>query len=203
MFLLLYKCTVLVTIIGLIVMSGSAAFAQTKLTKDFANNFYNRCTESQDPRMSKDTQVEFCACTSASLLQKMNAEDVDMVGEDTAQGHRMYNKMMVTVYAPCMDSAVGDMAFAGCVRDPRTAMADQTLDRKQLCRCMRDRTREWFNITGSESMMRILEGKTDNAGDPLSIVMNSELYKKETYEIMMGCITEMQNNGGKRGHYVQ
>jgi hypothetical protein len=186
-------------LIGLLFCLTMAAPARaTPIDKQVANSFFAKCTASRDTRMAQDTQEAFCACTAAQMMNLMTAEDIQLTGENTSQGLRALNRMLVDVYAPCMSDSVSDMAYTLCQQDPRAAIADETVGRQPLCTCMAQRTNEWFSMAGKEIMARIL-ATAPYRSDPLSSVMESAIYKKETYEIMLGCVTELQNSeSGKK-----
>lgn len=174
---------------------SAAVSAATPIDKESANAYFAKCNSTRDPRMTEETQEELCACTSVQMMQALSVEDVQMMGENTPRGRMMLNKMLIEVYGPCMAGPVRDMVLGECDRDPRVALADQTVDRRKLCGCMATKTGSWFESEGRTIMQSVLKEQPYTA-DPISPVMDSKIFKDASYEAMMSCMGDLQ--GGKR-----
>ncbi|MBU0858394.1 MAG: hypothetical protein KJ667_00500 [Alphaproteobacteria bacterium] len=181
------------TLIVLTFIALPSAAKATEISKETANAYFGQCMNARDERMTETTQEELCACTSAHIMGKMSAEDIQIMGENTSRGRAALNRMLIDVYGPCMAGPVTDMVNSQCDTDPRIALADQTIDRAVLCGCMAERTNEWFTTAGPEIMSKALM-EQPYKGDPITPVAESKVFKDETYEIMLACVSEIQSN---------
>jgi hypothetical protein len=164
-----------------------AAHAATPVSKDEANAFYAQCMAKPDERLSPDTQNEFCACASAHMMQTMSAEDMKLAAESTPAGRVMAKKMMITVYGPCIGGPITEVAGGRCESDPRVVLADKMVRRDVVCACMADKITTWLDVSGPDTLAKVMEA-TPFVNDTLDTVMESGVYKKEEYEIMMDCL---------------
>lgn len=174
---------------------SAPATAATAIDKESANAYFAKCVSTRDERMTEATQEELCACTSVQMMRALSVEDVQVMGENTPRGRMMLNKMLIEVYGPCMAGPVKDMVSGECDRDPRVALADQTVDRRKLCGCMADKTGAWFESEGRTIMKSVLDEQPYTA-DPISPVMESKIFKDASYEAMLACMGDLQ--GGTR-----
>lgn len=173
------------------------AHASTPVSKEDANAFYTQCMAKPDERMSPDTQNEFCACSSAHMMQTMSAEDLKIMAENTAAGRVMHNKMIVTVYGPCLAGPITEVAGGKCESDPRVMLADQTIRRDVVCGCMTEKISTWMDLSGPDVLMKVIQ-RTPFITEPIGAVMESDVYKKEEYEIMIDCLHSPQSSRSKK-----
>jgi hypothetical protein len=181
------------TLIVLTFIALPSAAKATEISKEAANAYFGQCMGARDERMTPETQEELCACTSAHMMGKLSAEEIQIMGENTSRGRAVLNKMLIEVYGPCMAGPVTDLVTGQCATDPRIALADQTVDRTVLCGCMTERTNEWFSTAGPQIMAQALL-EQPYTGDPITPVAESKVFKDETYEIMLACMAEIQSN---------
>ena len=174
------------------VMPWLDANAATMISKDEANAYYGQCMKSPDARMSADTKNEFCACTAAHMMQTMSTSDVKIMQQNDSAGRVMKNKMMITVQGPCLSAPVSDLHFSQCESDPRVVLANQNIDRGIVCGCMATKVGEWLEQSGSDVMTQVIE-ENPFVTDPIQGVMESAVYKKEEYEIMLDCLENSLN----------
>jgi len=162
--------------------------AQTPITKDAANAYYTNCKAQSDPRLRTETQEALCACTAAQMMQKMTVEDVHMMAGNNQAGRLALNKMLLEVYAPCMNFPVQDMIYDECMNDEKVDMAGLNMDKTILCGCMGEKTGVWMATSGRALMSQIL-ARTPNITDPIGPVMEDKTFRKQAYQNMMACMS--------------
>jgi len=176
----------------LAVMPWHGANAATMISKDEANAYYGQCMKSPDARMSQDTKNEFCACTAAHLMQTMSTADAKIMQQKDSAGRIMQKKMMIAVQGPCLSTPVADLHFSQCESDPRVVLANQRVDRGIVCSCMAGKISEWLEQSGPDIMTQVIE-ENPFVTEPMQGVMESAVYKKEEYEIMLDCLETSLN----------
>ncbi len=171
----------------LIMVLPVSAAAQTAISEEMANAYYENCKNRPDPRMKPETQDALCACTSVMMMEHMSVEDVQtMKGNDQA-GRNALNKMMLEVYAPCMNYPVQDLVGSQCMENPQIART-AGVSKKALCECMAKKTATWFTDEGRALIARVIR-ENPNVYDPIGPVMESSTFKSKSYSHMMACMS--------------
>lgn len=163
----------------------------TQLNKDQANAYYKNCVAQSDPRLSQKSQEALCSCTSAMMTQQMSVEDIQTMGQNTQAGRDALNKMLLDVYAPCMQFPVEDLVATECLKDEKISMMGLKSDRRALCGCIAARTGAWLKSTG-RSIMSGLIGRNANITDPISPVMDSPEFRSASYDNLVSCMGDVQ-----------
>lgn len=152
-----------------------------------ANAYYENCTSKQDPRMSPQSQQAMCACTSVKMMENLSVQDIAVMGQNNQAGRNMLNKMMLDVYAPCMQYPVEDMISVSCLKDDKIDKMNLRMDKNKLCSCMAKRTGIWFQESGRDLMANLL-AVNPNITDPISPVVDSAEFQKASYHSLTTCM---------------
>lgn len=176
--------------LALFILANGPALA-TPVSKDAANNFYLACRSAPDPRMTPETQNAMCACNAAMLMEKMSVEEVDTMKEQSQAGRDMLNKMLLEVYAPCMNYPVQDLIEAECLRNENISKAGISMSKEHICSCTANKMAEWFAKDGLE-LMRTTIKQHPNITDPIGPVMESQAFKSQSYSTLTSCLTGRQ-----------
>src|SRR5690606_25980766 len=102
-------------------LTSFAAQAQTQVSKETANEYFNNCVKAASPQqpVSVQTQEMLCACTAARLTQFFSMEDMKtMTGPDPSAARIAYNKMIIDIYAPCMEEPTREYYTGVCTSNP-------------------------------------------------------------------------------------
>ena len=166
------------------------ALAQTAVTKEQANAYYVNCKSKPDPRMKPESQDAFCSCTAVTMMKTLSVEDVNAMAGNDQTARNALNTMLLDVYAPCMSYPVEDLVTAQCLNDPRISQIGSATPAQDICGCMAARTASWFVKDGRGLMAELLK-QNPNITDPLTPVMESKPFQKQSYESMIACL-----NGG-------
>jgi hypothetical protein len=176
----------IVALIALICPTGFSAHAQTPISNATSEAFYGNCLKRRDPRMSEESQTEFCACSATQMQQSMTMEEAQTMFQQSQEGRDMLNKMLVTVYAPCMDMPVQDIVELECRSDPKVKALNLKGNPSDLCYCMGKETGKWFAANGPYLIAALLK-KDPNITDPITPIMESHVLKKESFQFLMQC----------------
>ena len=162
------------------------AQAQTPISDATSSTFFQNCLGKRDARMTEESQGEFCACSATKMQQSMTMEEAQTMFKQTQEGRNMLNKMLVQVYAPCMNFPVQDIVEMSCREDSKVAALNLKGDPSDLCFCMGKETGKWFADKGPALLYALLQ-KNPNITDPITPVMESRVVKQESFKFLMAC----------------
>lgn len=178
-----------IAIILLVLLLPAAAQAQTPVSKDQANAYYANCVENAaktEQRFSPQSQQEFCACTAARLTQYFYIEDMQIMTSQThPNARKALNKMIVNVYAPCMEGPTREYHYAQCIENPQTASISGNPD--QLCACAADAIGQHLRTHGARLFQDIL-AKDPNIVDPMSALYGDKEFQSFAQQRLMSCL---------------
>jgi len=166
------------------------AGAQTPISKQTANTFFNICVGKKDPRMSKDTMQAFCSCTAAKYFESMTLEEVKAMYGTTSDAKLMQNKLLIEVYAPCISYPVQDFVTGSCLENPQLKMLNlKNPTHKELCQCISKRTGDWLSKRGRTLMQELLN-KNPDITDPVTPIMNSQEFNDQSQKYLRECMAK-------------
>lgn len=104
--------------------------------EDFAGRYYQNCMAQDHPLLQGENLELLCGCTAAQLSKVMTVEQVRQMQEDTADGQYQRNRMMMFVYAPCIEHPTRALVLDQCMNDPKVRGAMKNF--KTVCNCLAD-----------------------------------------------------------------
>lgn len=163
-----------------------AAGAQTPVPADMANNYFMNCMAQSDPRLGADAHEAFCACTAAQLTEHFTVEDMHTMSQETQEGRLALNRMLVNIYAPCMNYPVQEMVLAECMQNQALDQMGQAR-KSQVCGCTAETTGEWFRLSAGPLMNEVLN-RNPNILDPLGPIMETPRFRQESANNLQHCL---------------
>lgn len=152
----------------------------------FAKAYYLNCKKQNQNALKPDTQELLCSCSAANLQAgKMSIAEIKQMRENTPVGQEMRNKMLVEIYAPCIEFPTHDLIKGSCLSDPKIKVA--TKNPAALCGCMADKVSRHLADNAQEIIRSELE-KNPNNLDPLGIFLNSATYEQQSRQALMACV---------------
>lgn len=170
-------------IAGLLI-SALPAFA-TPVTKDAANAYYLNCTSQSAQGLSEESKEYLCACTAAKMMENLSIEDVKMMGQQNQSGRNAMNKMIINVYAPCMNYPARDHYYNTCISNPKTRILGG--NPQGLCGCMADEVATYLSTSGPQIFREILN-RTPNITDPMSALTSDPKFERFAQSKLLGCV---------------
>ena len=162
------------------------ALAETPVSQNVANTYYQTCMSRDDTRLSDETQDAMCSCTSARLMVAMNIEDIGAMKAEPGPGRTAYNKMMMDVYGPCLEYPIKEQLYNECMSD-RKIKNFALRDQNALCRCTSEKTALPLSTEGTE-MMRTMLQRRPNLVDPMDSVLNDQGFREQAYNNLYSCL---------------
>ena len=127
----------------------SLAFAQTAVTKETADTYFNNCLKTQSTQeFSQQAQQTFCACTAGRMTQFFTMEDMQTMVSQGPQARLAYNKMIVDIYAQCMEAPTRERYYQQCTQSPGV--------NQKICHCISDAIALHLKNDGSQIFSQIL-----------------------------------------------
>lgn len=165
-----------------------AASAQTTVSKEAANAYFTNCiAQKSEQSLSPQAQNMLCACTAARMTQFFSMEDMATMtnpqSEPSAQ-RGAFNKMLIYIYAPCMEEPTREFHYNACMANPQTA---QYGDPAKICRCMADEIATHIKINGS-SVFEELIARNPNINDPMAALTDDPSFQTFAQSKLLGCL---------------
>ncbi len=168
------------------------AFAQTPVSKETANTYFANCVAAAQSSanagpqsLSPQSQTMLCACTAARMTTNFSMEDMQtMTGNDPVQARTAYNKMLVNVYAPCMETPSYDYYYNTCMQNPQTA---QYGDRQSICQCLGGTMALHLRQNGAQVFGDLLQ-KNPNLTDPMGALTSDPAFQSFAMQKLTACL---------------
>jgi len=158
------------------------ANAQTALSSEQAISYQQSCVNNRDERMTFDTQKLFCECTAHHMMSSLTVEDLMMVQGDGQAARNAINKMMMNVYAPCMEFPVRDLIFGRC-------MENEYQVEKGICECLANKMADYSAEKAQKYLSEILRDNP-NIEDPMGPIVNHASFRQHEKRLALSCIQE-------------
>ena len=169
-------------------VSAHAQNGFTPVSKETANAYFNNCiAQKSEQSFSPQAQDMLCACTAARLTQFFSMEDMatmtnPQAAPDAQRG--AFNKMLINIYAPCMEEPTREFHYNACITNPQTA---QYGDPAKICRCMADEVATHIKINGP-SVFEELVARNPNISDPMSALTDDPSFQTFAQSKLLGCL---------------
>lgn len=162
-----------------------SALAQTPVSKETANAYFGNCVKQQDSQFSPNAQKMFCACTAARMTQFFSMEDMKaMTGQNEAARFAL-NKMIINIYAPCMEEPTREYHYKACMTNPNTARL--VGDPDSLCRCSSHAIAQYVQNHGPRLFQELLL-REPAMEDPMQALYNDPKFQTFAQSKLMGCL---------------
>lgn len=156
----------------------------TVITKDTANKYYLNCKSNPDPRFSAETQDMFCGCTASRLMTHFTMEDMQNTGAQGAPARQATNKMIINVYAPCIQYPAKEYHYQTCISNPKTSILGNP---EKLCTCAADQIANHLKTNAGKMFGAILRTNPD-INDPMQALYDDPRFQRFAKNQLMGCI---------------
>lgn len=163
------------------------AQAQTQVSKETANEYFNNCVKAASPQqpVSVKTQEMLCACTAARLTQFFSMEDMKtMTGSDPTSARIAYNKMIIDIYAPCMEEPTREYYTGVCTSNPDTVKYG---DPQKICPCMAGKIAAHMAVRGQEEFRKLLS-RDPNIVDPMAALLGDAEFGQFAQNQLLSCL---------------
>ena len=162
---------------------SSPAAADT--IQDFSKRYYDNCMCKQDAILKGDAQKNLCQCSSDKMVQEMTVNDVKTMTLDTPEGLAQRNRMLIKVYAPCMQYPARALIYDSCVNGPD--VKTKVPNYPAVCGCMADGMGKYVQDNGPGEIAKNL-AVNPNDLNPLQTLMNGQDFQATAKTKLMACL---------------
>lgn len=161
----------------------------TQVSKEQANTYFASCIENAaktEQRFSKPSQEMFCACTAARLTQFFSIEDMQtMTDPANPNSRKALNKMIVDVYAPCMEYPTQEYHVTQCMENPQVSRLGG--DPQTLCQCAAAEIGQHLKNHGSAMFEEILS-RNPTIEDPMQALYDDPKFRSFAQAKLLKCL---------------
>lgn len=166
----------------LVIAIASQSYAATPISDQFTKSFYGNCLNKSDPNITSETLDIFCQCNAMHMQKYLTMEDMqEMSNPDPQRARIAANKILLDVYAPCMEFPVRDLLFNTCRKRGAPAAA---------CECLSREMGKYTAKTAQQTLYDILQ-KQPYITDPMGPIVNSPAFKKREQSVAQECAKSM------------
>ncbi|MCC7305645.1 MAG: hypothetical protein IT558_05230 [Alphaproteobacteria bacterium] len=152
----------------------------------FASNYFENCMSKENNALKGELLKKLCACSATKIAQTMTVADVKSMAEDTPAGQEMRNRMLLEVYAPCIEYPTQALLLEKCMSD--TKVQQQIPGYQQACTCMAASMGQYMAANGPAAIAQSIAANPGDT-DPLASLMNSQGFQAEAQSRLAGCLT--------------
>ncbi len=165
----------------IVIFTSLPAHAATVLNAQQVQRYYDNCKRNAaaEQRLTPETQDIFCQCTARMTQQNMSMEDIKATTGNDQNARNAINKMMLTVYAPCMEFPVRDLIHAKCQAD---------VAQTGICTCLSSNMAKYTQAQSMKLLGDILR-RNPNVFDPMGAILESQEFQAEQKRITLQCLT--------------
>lgn len=163
--------------------------ADGKISNKIANEYFNNCMKQKAQGLDAHNQELLCGCTAVEMQNSMSMSDLQNLGKTDETGLAARNKMVMDVYAPCIQYPVSSLVKAKCLQDNRIGMYSRNA--RSLCECAGVGVGSYLHKNARDEIAKAF-AENPQAQDPLGALMNSQAFTNKAQQILMGCVAQTQ-----------
>lgn len=152
----------------------------------FARRYQKNCLSKQHPILQGEALQKLCGCSAAKIMETMRVEDIQAMATNTDEGRRQRDRMLLSVYVPCMEHPTQALIMHSCLNNPE--IAGKTPNYRQICACAAGDTAAYVRRAAPLVVAESLRNNPDGTVDPLQALVNSPAYEAQTQQILMACL---------------
>ncbi len=172
--------------LGLIaLMTLSLPAMATEISDATANKYYQNCLQGQAPNVSETTKQTLCACTAAQMKTGFTMEDMQAMSKKDEAARLAVNKMIVNVYAPCIQYPAHDYYYNVCVTNPQTAGLSK--NPQALCGCLAQKVSGYLS-QNSQQIFRDILTRNPYITDPMGALTSDPQFDQFAQSQLLTCV---------------
>ena len=167
-----------------------AASAPEETIESFSRRYNENCLKKQNDVLKGDDLRMLCACTSSKLQEKMTVGEIRQMATDTPEGQVQRNRMVIDVYAPCMEYPSRALLMSRCA-DYKTSLEKtpqgQALNGEAICSCLAQNMAAYVAVNAQAILTKKLAVSPSDM-DPLGAFLNSPEYQAQVNSTFASCV---------------
>ncbi len=156
----------------------------TEISDATANTYYQNCLKGQAPNLTPQTQQTMCACTAAQMKTGLTMEDMQTMSKQDESGRLAVNKMIVNVYAPCIQYPAFDYYNGTCLSNPQTASLSR--NPQALCNCLAQKVSGYL-AQNSQRVFNEILARNPYITDPMAALTGDRQFDQFAQSQLLAC----------------
>ncbi len=157
----------------------------TPIDRETANAYFLNCKATPDPRFSEEAQTQFCGCTATEMMKSFTREDMERIANPNNPAARTaVNKLMINIYAPCIQFPAQEYHYQTCVNDPKSKILGTP---EIICACAANHVAVYLQ-NNSKDLLRTILRKDPTIQDPMQAIYDDSGFQKYAQSKLMGCL---------------
>ena len=166
----------------IVLMITFPVMGQTRMSDQGTETYFGNCMDLRDERMSEETQAIFCECTSLQMQQNISVEEIQAMRGNDQRARNVINKVMLNVYAPCMEFPVRDLIYNKCRENKFQAS-------QNICSCLSEEMGK-FTATSAKASLGNVLASNPNITDPMGPILESPEFVNHEKRTALSCIQQ-------------
>lgn len=162
--------------------------------EEYANQYFAKCMEQDHPILKGESHELLCACTSANIPGNMNLDQVREMQKDTAAGLEQRNRMMLFVYAPCIEYPTRALIMDQCVNNPQIKASMKNYFK--VCSCLAEGMGKVLQEAAPSAIQQAIERNVKDY-DPLRALLDSTFYNEKSQYYLQTCLAKYQSGAAE------
>lgn len=150
-----------------------------------ATRYYKNCVSKDDPILKAANLQLLCTCAAQKMMEVMTVDDIKTMATETQEGQFQRNRLLLQVYAPCMQYPARSLLYGNCVGTPEI---QSTVPGYEIaCACMADRMASYVAENATTVVAQNLQANPADS-NPLQSLMNRADFKAKAQAELGECI---------------
>ncbi len=150
-----------------------------------ATRYYKNCVSKDDPILKEANLQLLCTCAAQKMMEVMTVDDIKTMATETQEGQFQRNRLLLQVYAPCMQYPARSLLYGNCVGTPEI---QSTVPGYEIaCACMADRMASYVSENATTVVAQNLQANPADS-NPLQSLMNRADFKARAQAELGECI---------------
>ena len=166
-----------------------------KSVQDYANDYYQNCLKQEHPVLKGEDLQLLCGCTSAKFAENMTLKQIQVMNTDTKEGLYQRNRMMMFVYAPCIEFPTHALLLHQCMNDTKVRYTMK--HPAKTCECLASGVAQDMKERAPDVIKNALALNPKDL-DPLALLMNSNAFESRSRYHTQACIQKYELGFGRQ-----
>lgn len=172
--------------------AAAPEIAPTESMESVAKRYNENCLKKKSEIVKGDDLRMLCACTASKMQEKMTIEEIQTMTQDTPEGQVQRNRMVIDVYAPCMEYPSRALLMNQCAAYQANLKKTQgglAINGEAICGCLAQNMAAYVAVNAQPVLAQKLAANPNDM-DPLSEFLNSPEYQSQVNATFNGCIQQ-------------
>ncbi len=154
---------------------------------DRANLYLQKCLNTFPEKFTPKAHKRFCHCSAANVRLNITNSELNSLERKliTEAGNEVFEKYIQQVISPCMEIAVEDIAYVGCLEE--RGHSPYIINILDYCRCTGQQMAKFVKYKGASSIIINMTNNPQFYKDPLKTLLTTNQYNIAYYQAYKAC----------------